>query len=175
MGLDKAIDLFIILCNYLGNATELMSINYLNIEVAMPILIKIYKIFMNNVSILQTLLLVVLRLWIARVFFLSGLVKISDFSNTIALFKDEYNVPFIPPIFAAVSATTFELLCPVLLVIGLASRLSTLPLLAMTAVIQFTYDQNIQHAYWAMILTTILAFGPGKLSVDNFIYNKFSK
>lgn len=141
----------------------------------MLIIIKIYNLFIQNVCILQSLLLLIIRLWIARIFLLSGLVKISDFSNTIALFSDEYKVPFIPPMFAAVSATTFELLCPVLLIIGLASRLSALPLLAMTAVIQFTYDQNIQHAYWAMLLVTILAFGPGKLSIDHLIRNKFNK
>ena len=141
----------------------------------MLIIIKIYNLYIQNVCILQSLLLLIIRLWIARIFLLSGLVKISDFSNTIALFSDEYKVPFIPPMFAAVSATTFELLCPVLLIIGLASRLSVLPLLVMTAVIQFTYDQNIQHAYWAMLLVTILAFGPGKLSIDHLIRNKFNK
>jgi putative oxidoreductase len=141
----------------------------------MLLIIKIYNLFIKNVCILQSLTLFILRLWIAQVFFLSGLVKINNFENTIALFSDEYKVPFIPPMFAAVSATIFELSCPVLLTIGLASRLSTLPLLAMTAVIQFTYDQNIQHSYWAMILITILAFGPGKLSIDHFIYNKFNK
>lgn len=141
----------------------------------MPIITKIYNLFIKNACILQSLLLIIIRLWMARVFFLSGMVKISDFSNTIALFSDEYKVPFISPMFAAISATIFELSCPILLTIGLASRLSTLPLLAMTAVIQFTYDQNIQHSYWAILLTTILVFGPGKLSIDHLIRNKFNK
>jgi len=56
-------------------------------------------------------------------------------------------VPFLPPVFAAIMGTIFEISCPILLTLGLGTRLATLPLLVMTAVIQFTYDQNIQHAY----------------------------
>lgn len=141
----------------------------------MQLFIKTYSLFIKYAINLQTLLLVIIRLWMARVFLLSGLVKIGDFSNTIALFTDEYKVPFIPPIFAAASATMFELACPILLIIGIASRLATLPLLAMTAVIQFTYDQNLQHAYWALLLLVILTFGPGKCSIDHLIRNNFTK
>jgi putative oxidoreductase len=124
---------------------------------------------------LQPLALVLLRFAVAWVFFTSGLVKIEDFSNTVALFQDEYNVPVLPPVVAAIFATGFELLCPVLLVLGLATRVATLPLLAMTAVIQFTYDQNIQHAYWALMLLTLLAFGAGKISLDACIHSKVNR
>lgn len=122
---------------------------------------------------LAPLMLLIVRLWIAHVFFVSGLVKIEDFDNTIALFRDEYQVPILPPVLAAILATIFELFCPVLLSLGLAARLATLPLLVMTAVIQFTYDQNIQHAYWAMLLGIILSHGAGKISADYFIRKCF--
>ncbi len=139
----------------------------------MPIIvIRLTRLFIGLASLLQPLALLLLRLWMAKVFLSSGLVKISDFSNTVALFESEYAVPFIPPYFAAVSATFFELVCPLLLTLGLGARFATLPLLVMTAVIQFTYDQNIQHAYWAMLLLVILTFGAGKLSVDYFIRRK---
>ncbi len=141
----------------------------------MAIFIKIYALFIKHIGGLQNLLLLLIRLWMARVFLLSGLVKISNFSNTVALFNDEYRVPFIPAVFAAYSATLFELLCPVLLIVGLASRVATLPLLGMVTVIQLTYDQNAQHAYWALLLLTILAFGPGKLALDHLLKNKFYK
>lgn len=139
----------------------------------MPAILNLYKRFLKAARSLQSVLLLVIRLWMAHVFWVSGLVKIDDFSNTIALFRDEYQVPVISPVFAAYSGTFFELTCPILLTFGLCTRLSTLPLLAMTAVIQFTYDQNIQHAYWAMLLTTILVFGGGKLSADYFAEKKF--
>jgi len=141
----------------------------------MPTLAGLYNGFVGKADLLQPLVLLLFRLWIAHVFFASGLVKIGDWGNTLSLFKTEYKVPVLPPYFAAVSSTMFELSCPVLLALGLATRAATLPLLAMTAVIQFTYDQNIQHAYWAMLLVAVLAFGPGKLSLDHFIRSKREK
>ena len=141
----------------------------------MPLIIRLTRLFVCLSNALQPLVLLLLRVWMAKVFLSSGLVKISDFSNTVALFESEYAVPFIPPYFAAVSATFFELTCPVLLMLGLGARFACLPLLAMTAVIHFTYDQNIQHAYWAMLLLVILTFGAGKLSLDQFINRKFGK
>lgn len=115
-------------------------------------------------------MLLVLRLWIAHIFWNAGMVKIEDFDNTIALFRDEYKTPFLPPQIAAIFATAFELSCPILLTLGLATRLATLPLLAMTAVIQFTYDQNPEHIYWAMLLGTILVSGAGKISLDYLLF-----
>ncbi len=138
----------------------------------MPAIMKLYNRFLTIAPQLSPALLLIVRLWMARVFFLSGMVKISDMANTIALFRDEYQVPFVPPIFAAYSATLFELVCPALLVLGLAARLATLPLIAMTAVIQFTYDQNIQHVYWAMLLAVLLTQGAGKWSADAWVVSR---
>lgn len=79
------------------------------------------------------------------------------------------------PHMAALLATTFELACPVLLVLGLASRLATLPLLGMTAVIQlFVYPESWpDHLIWAAVLLSILARGPGALSLDHLIARRF--
>lgn len=137
-------------------------------------ILKLYSTGIGHINCLQPVMLLVLRLWIAHIFFNSGLVKIEDFNNTVDLFRDEYKVPLLPPYFAAVMGTLFELTCPVLLTLGLGARLATLPLLAMTAVIQFTYDQHTDHYYWAMLLGTILAFGPGKLSLDYVLSKRFN-
>ncbi len=133
------------------------------------------RCFFNKANYLQPIILLLMRLWIARVFFLAGLVKIADFDNTVALFRDEYMTPFISPTLAAFSATSFELACPIFIALGLASRLAVLPLLVMTLVIQLTYDQNIQHAYWGMLLLNILAFGSGKFSLDYLLGKKILK
>ena len=132
----------------------------------------------RTLSILQSLasLLILLeRFWMAQIFFTSGLLKIADWPNTLFLFASEYNVPVLPPTLAAYAATAAELACPVFLMIGLGSRLATLPMLAMTAVIEFTYADNIQHIFWAMLLATILCVGPGKLSVDYIIRRKMAR
>ena len=129
----------------------------------------------RQVSGLQPFLLLGMRLWIASIFWKSGVLKIQDFDTAILLFTEEHPVPFLSPVIAAALGTFFELVCPVMLALGLGSRLATLPLLAMTAVIQFTYLDNIQHYYWAMLLITILIFGPGKWSADEWIWRKLMR
>jgi len=116
-----------------------------------------------------------IRLWIARVFFNSGLTKIQDWDATLFLFQEEYRVPLLPTSVAALMGTTFELAMPVLLVVGLATRLAALPLIGMSLVIQFVlgatnpaYD-NVEHFYWLFLLLVIAIRGPGPLSVDHLL------
>ncbi|PWC40433.1 hypothetical protein TSO221_25500 [Azospirillum sp. TSO22-1] len=111
--------------------------------------------------------LLLLRVWIAGVFFRSGLTKIADFDTTILLFQSEYAVPLLPPELAALLSTAFELTCPVLLVAGLGTRLAALPLIGMTLVIDATYQHHIDHLYWLMLLGLIVLCGPGMLSLDH--------
>jgi uncharacterized membrane protein YphA (DoxX/SURF4 family) len=141
----------------------------------MILLVNSYKKFLHILNWASPAMMLVIRLWIAHIFWASGTLKISNWSNTIWLFTNEHPVPGMPPLVAAIFGTTFELSCPVLLTLGLMSRLATLPLLVMTAVINFTYDNNIEHTYWAMLLGMILFYGPGKLSVDYWIGKKYAK
>lgn len=124
---------------------------------------------------ISPILLLSLRIMIAMVFFRSGLTKISNFDSTLLLFEYEYAVPVISPVFAAYSATFFELTCPILLVLGFTTRIATLPLIAMTLIIQFTVFENPEHFYWLAILTTILVYGGGYLSLDNPFKKMFAK
>ena len=80
---------------------------------------KQYLLLMKVFSYLSPVMMLVARLVIAKVFFNSGLVKIEDFSSTVALFRDEYKTPFLPPATAAIISTLFELGCSSLLAIGL--------------------------------------------------------
>ena len=100
------------------------------------------------------------RLWIARIFWYSGMAKISDWNSTLELFKNEYKVPDISPIFAAYLSAGFELVCSALLVIGFMSRLAVLPLIAMSLVIHSTYDASVEPLYWAILLGVIFCYGP---------------
>ncbi|NBO18312.1 MAG: DoxX family protein [Proteobacteria bacterium] len=122
---------------------------------------------------LQPLWWLVVRLWIWSVFFNSGLTKIDDFESTVILFRDEYKTPFLPPYIAALSGTFFELTCSCLIAIGLATRLAALPLLAMTAVIQFTYLEHVEHIYWAFLLSGLALHGAGKWSADAWIMKRY--
>lgn len=113
-----------------------------------------------------------IRVWLARIFWYSGMAKISDWNSTLELFKNEYKVPDISPIFAAYSSAGFELVCSALLVLGFMSRLAVLPLIAMSLVIHFTYNSSADPLYWAMLLGYIFCYGPGCISVDSIIKRK---
>lgn len=121
------------------------------------------------------LLALVARLGIAAVFFLSGRTKVDGWltvsDGAHALFRDEYRLPLLPPELAAHLAAYAEHLFPVLLVLGLLTRLSALALLGMTAVIQgFVYpDAWPTHLSWAGLLLYLVARGPGRLSLDRLL------
>lgn len=108
------------------------------------------------------------RLAIAGVFLRAGLVKVSSWESTVALFRDEYRVPVVPPEAAAIVASCVEIVCPTLLLLGLATRLAALPLLGMIATIQlFVYPQAWpEHLVWGSILLLLLTRGAGGLSLD---------
>ena len=65
-----------------------------------------------------------LRLWVAAVFFRSGLTKVQSWDTTILLFTNEYHVPLLSPELAAVLGTAAELVLPVFLALGLGGRLA---------------------------------------------------
>lgn len=133
-------------------------------------IIKLYRTVADFSALyLFSALVLFMRLWMAKIFWWSGLTKISSWSTTIALFTNLYKIPVIPPMCAACLSTATELTCPILLTLGLASRFATIPMLIMTAVIQCTYAPCIDNAYWAMLLATILLYGPGIYSLDAWI------
>ena len=120
---------------------------------------------------LQPLAALLARLYIAQVFFLSGLTKIRNWSTTVALFTDEYKVPFLPPVLAAATGTAGELVLPVLLVLGLGSRFSPLGLFVVNAVAVISLSEIApaalqQHVFWGSLLAGLAIYGLGPLSLD---------
>ena len=118
-----------------------------------------------------------IRLYVADIFWKSGLTKIASWDSTVYLFTNLYNVLYLSPEVAATSATAVELGGAVLLAVGLASRFGTAALfiLNIVAVISFPdlSDAGRQnHVYWGMLLLIFLLHGPGKLSIDHFIRKK---
>ncbi len=115
------------------------------------------------------------RLGIAAVFFLSGRTKVEGWftltDSTFFLFETEYQLPLLDPVPAAYFATASEHLFPILLLVGLFTRLSALALLIMTLVIQvFVYpDAWPTHLIWAAILLPLIARGGGALSLDRLL------
>lgn len=129
---------------------------------------------------LQPLFVLGVRLYVANVFFKSGLTKIANMDSTILLFTYEYKVPLLSPTLAAYLGTAAELVLPVLLVLGLGGRFAAAALFAFNIVAVISYpDLNevglMQHQYWGVLLLIPLLYGPGKLSIDHFIQRRFLK
>ncbi|NDV13161.1 DoxX family protein [Crenobacter caeni] len=131
----------------------------------------------NSVSgrlapLLRPLVPLAARFGIAATFFLSGRSKVDGVlavsDSAVLLFREEYRLPVLDPALAAHLAAYAEHLFPLLLVLGLFTRLSALALLAMTAVIQlFVYpDAWPVHLVWAASLLYLVAEGAGRLSLD---------
>jgi putative oxidoreductase len=115
------------------------------------------------------------RIAIAAIFFFSGRTKVEGFltltEGAYTLFREEYKLPLVPPDIAAHLAAYAEHLFPLLLVMGLCTRLSALALLVMTATIQlFVYpDAWPTHLSWAGLLLYLAANGAGPASIDRVI------
>jgi len=117
------------------------------------------------------------RLWLANVFWKSGLTKIASWQTTEMLFNFEYHVPLLPPNVAAVLATSVELGGSALLALGLASRFGTAALfiLNFTAVISYpdlSEGGLRDHIFWGILLSLFFFHGPGKLSFDHWLRRK---
>jgi putative oxidoreductase len=111
-------------------------------------------------------LLLAIRLSMGYLFWRSGKLKIKHFDATLDLFRFEYKVPLIPPDIAAYFTMAFEVVCPILLVLGLMTRVATIPLLLITGVIQMTYICHLDHLYWSLLLGVLLLKGAGAFSMD---------
>lgn len=114
------------------------------------------------------------RLYVAQVFFASGLTKLRDWEITLALFEDEYQVPLLSPALAAVLGTAGELVLPVLLALGLAGRFAALGLFAVNAVAVISLAEIApaalqQHVFWGSLLFALLLWGPGRWSLDRWL------
>jgi len=118
-----------------------------------------------------------MRIGVGAVFFNSGLLKYNSWEFAVKLFEDEYKVPLLDPTVAARLAMFNELVFPVFLFVGLATRLVTLPLLGMVFVIEvFVYPLAwTEHLMWASILVLLLTRGPGVFSLDYLIERRSAK
>lgn len=127
-------------------------------------------------SVAQSLALLVARLYVAQVFFLSGLTKLRDWSATLALFQDIYQVPLLPPVLAAYLGTAGELALPLLLVAGLGGRFAAAGLFVVNLMAalslapdDFSAAAQAQHSLWGVLVTVLVLWGAGRWSVDAWL------
>ncbi|MDD2176710.1 DoxX family protein [Acidovorax sp. D2M1] len=123
----------------------------------------------------HSLLALVNRIALAGIFWLSARTKVEGWftvsDSAYALFREEYKLPLLPPELAAQMATVAEHVFPMLLVLGLFTRLSALALLGMTLVIQvFVYpDAWPTHLSWGGLMLYLVGRGAGNMSLDRVL------
>ncbi len=132
---------------------------------------------LSNFKKLESVAILLARLYVAKIFFLSGLTKIRDWDSTLFLFQEEYKVPLLPPELAAYLGTGGELLLPPLLLFGLLTRFASLSLfivniVAAISIPEITQAALSQHYLWANLLFTIVIYGGGKFTLD-YRLNRF--
>lgn len=121
-------------------------------------------------------LLFVTRVYVAWQFLKSGWLKAMDWETTRFLFEEEYRVPLVPPVLAALGGTVGELVFPVLLILGLGTRYAAAGLFAVNIVAVVSYAHVLlgegfeaalgQHYLWGYMLLLVLVFGPGRIALD---------
>jgi len=132
------------------------------------------KYSLDKIEMTQAVFLLFLRLWLAKVFFMSGLTKIQSWDTTLMLFEYEYSVPLISSVLAAWMATAAELVIPIMLVLGLLTRLNVVVLFILNFVAAISYADlsfagEKDHLIWGLMMMVLFFYGPGKLALDQFL------
>ncbi|EJL7832551.1 DoxX family protein [Vibrio vulnificus] len=120
------------------------------------------------------------RLWVAWVFFNAGLSKIASWDSTLYLFEFEYQVPILPWEFAAYLATAAELSLPLLLALGVFTRITSLVLFAFNAMAVISYPLLWEkgfydHQLWGLMLLMTFLWGAGRISLDHCFRQEIEK
>ena len=134
------------------------------------------------------------RIGLAFTFWLSGQTKIEGLvldplglqvqwgwprvsESALELFRSEYALPLLPPDWAALMAATAEHVLPLMLILGLGTRVAALGVLGMTLVIQlFVYPLAFPtHARWAACALALLVHGGGRLALDRPLARRFAR
>ncbi|WP_350332408.1 DoxX family protein [Candidatus Bodocaedibacter vickermanii] len=126
------------------------------------------------VKYIHDVLLLILRVYVASIFFQSGWNKFENlweggWFKTVFLFKNVYKLPVLSPEVAAVLGTGAELIFSIFLALGVLSRIGALGLLGVTAVITFGVRPHFTHEFWALLLGVSFIMGPGKFSFDGWL------
>lgn len=134
-------------------------------------LINLYNQIFGKANYLALPALLGARLYVAWVFFKSGLTKLNDWESTLLLFEYEYAVPVLDFTTAAYLATFGELVLPVMLALGLFARKAAIGLFIVNYVAVISLEDIAPAAYnlhviWGLMLLAVIIWGAEKLSLD---------
>jgi putative oxidoreductase len=142
----------------------------------------LHKALGRGLDWLQPLALLAARVYVADVFMRSGWLKVTAWSTTLDLFRDEYHVPLLPPDIAAIAGTFGELFFPALLLIGLFSRVGAIGAFVVNAMAVISYSDVLlaegyeaalgNHILWGTLLLGLMVFGSGRISIDAWLEHR---
>jgi NADH dehydrogenase/putative oxidoreductase len=136
----------------------------------LPRVIRFHADFFDRVSGLGwSVLDLVVRLGLAQQFFVSGLLKVTNWQSALYLSENEYPVSWMDPVTAAYTGATIEVLCPILLAAGLFTRYTSIPMLILTLVVQFNYNAVDSQLFSAVLLGWLVIHGAGSFSLDALV------
>lgn len=131
-------------------------------------------------DLLQPAFALATRWYVSWQFLKSGWLKVTSWDSTLALFRDEYRVPILPPELAALAGTFGELVFPVLLILGLGGRIAPLGLFAVNLMAVVSYAHVLlqpgfeaavgQHLLWGFMLAMLAVYGQGALALDRLFW-----
>lgn len=110
-----------------------------------------------------------IRLWLAKIFVVSGFLKITSWQTALDLASHEYPVSWLNPTTAAYLGVSIELFGGVLLAIGFMTRYAAVPMLILSLVIQFAYLPFDSQLFWAALFGWYAVCGAGPLSIDHLL------
>jgi putative oxidoreductase len=145
-----------------------------------PRAVRLYAAAVALIEKLQPLFALALRLYVARVFITSGMIKLGNWSGTLGLFQNEYHVPLLPPHLAAVLGTAAEVGLPIFLVLGLGTRAAAFALFVFNIVAATSYPDLSpagvkDHIIWGTMLLVTLFYGPGKIAIDEWLRRRYAE
>ncbi len=146
--------------------------------------IKIHHDLGRALDYLRAPLLAAMRLWVSWQFLKAGWLKLTNWDTTVELFRSEYQVPVLPPPIAALAGTFGELFFPLLLALGLFTRVGALGLFAVNLLAAVSYWHVLgqegfeaavaQHVLWGLMLLVVAVFGAGDYSLDRMLERRRS-
>lgn len=137
----------------------------------------LYRTTADYLNLLQPVASLVARFYVGWVFFAAGLTKIEDWETTLWLFEEEYSVPFLPFELAAFMGTSGEIVLPILLFLGLATRFSAVGLSIVNIVAVISLEDIAPaamtlHVLWGAVLAQLVVYGSGMISLDHLVRHK---
>ena len=145
----------------------------------------LYRSLGRGFESIQSPLLLGTRLWVSWQFLIAGWLKLTTWDTTLELFRSEYQVPLLPPTVAAVAGTFGELFFPLLIVLGLFTRIGALGLFAVNVMALISYWHVIggdgfeaargQHHLWGLMLLVLVAFGASRISLDAWLEKRAAR